>query len=92
MEDVQIHDTGNGRLHEEEGAIHSFFAEGAKHVHLWAITNMFQGGTWIFAAPDPAVVGIVKLFLKHPVYWSTLGPHATSEVLLYSLRAECGVC
>jgi len=34
------------------------FAEGAKHVHLWAITNMFQGDTWIFAAPDPAVVGI----------------------------------
>ena len=58
LEHVQIHDTGNGRLHEEEGAVHSFFAEGAKHVHLWAITNMFQGGTWIFAAPDPAVVGI----------------------------------
>ncbi|PNF39616.1 hypothetical protein B7P43_G05680 [Cryptotermes secundus] len=50
-EHVQIYDTGNGHLHEEEGAIHSFFAEGAKHVRLWAITNMFQGDTWIFAAP-----------------------------------------
>jgi len=55
LEHVQIHDTGNGRRHEE-GAVHS--AEGAKHVHLWAITNMFQGDTWIFAAPYPAVVGI----------------------------------
>jgi hypothetical protein len=36
----------------------SFFAEGAKHVYLWAVTNMFQRFTWIFAAPDPAVVGI----------------------------------
>jgi hypothetical protein len=44
---VQIHDTGNGRLHEEEGVVHSFFAEGAKHVHLWAITNMSQGDTSI---------------------------------------------
>jgi hypothetical protein len=56
---VQIYDTGNSRIHEEEGAVQSFFAEGAKHVHLWAVTNMFQGVTWIFAAPDPAVVGIV---------------------------------
>jgi hypothetical protein len=54
---VQIHDTGNGRLQEEEGAVHSFFAEGAKHVSLWAVTNMFQGSTWIFTAPDPAVLG-----------------------------------
>jgi hypothetical protein len=58
LEHVQIHDTSSGRLHEEEGAIHSFFAEGIKHIHLWAVTNMFQGGKWIFAAPDPAVVGI----------------------------------
>jgi hypothetical protein len=57
LEHVQIHDTGYGRLHEE-GAIHCFFAEGAKHIHLWAVTNMFQGGTWIFAAPNLAVVGI----------------------------------
>jgi hypothetical protein len=33
-------------------------AEGAKHVPLWAVTNMFQEDTWIFAAPDPAAVGI----------------------------------
>jgi hypothetical protein len=52
---VQIHDTGNRRLHEEEGAVHCFFSEGAKHVQLWAITNNFQGGTWIFAAPNPAM-------------------------------------
>jgi hypothetical protein len=57
LEHAQIHDTGNGCLHEDE-AIHSFFAEGAKHIHLWAATNMFQGNTRIFAAPDPAVVGI----------------------------------
>jgi hypothetical protein len=73
LEHVQIHDTGIGRLHEEEGNMfvtaqrltcfapsakkectaHSFFAEGVKHVHLWAVTNIFQGGTWIFAVPDP---------------------------------------
>jgi hypothetical protein len=58
LEHVQIHDTGNGRLHEEKGAVHSFFAEGAKHVQLWAVTNMFQEDTWICAAPDPTVVGI----------------------------------
>jgi hypothetical protein len=27
-------------------------------VHLWAVINMFQGGMWIFAATNPAVVGI----------------------------------
>jgi hypothetical protein len=32
---------------------HTLCAEGAKHVHLWAVTNM-----WIFAAHDPAAVGI----------------------------------
>jgi hypothetical protein len=25
---------------------------------FFAVTNMFQGDMWIFAAPDPAVVGI----------------------------------
>jgi hypothetical protein len=55
LEHVQIHDTGNGRLHEEEGPINSFCAEGAKYVHLWAVINMLQEDTWIFAAPDPAV-------------------------------------
>jgi hypothetical protein len=36
----------------------SFFAEGANHVNLWAVMNMFQEDTWIFAASYPAVVGI----------------------------------
>jgi hypothetical protein len=27
-------------------------------VLFWAVMNMFQGDPWIFAAPDPAVVGI----------------------------------
>jgi hypothetical protein len=44
LELVQIHDTGNGRLHEE-GPVHSFFAEGAKHVHLLSVSNMFQADT-----------------------------------------------
>jgi hypothetical protein len=35
----------------------ALFAEGANHVHLWPVMNMFQGDTWTFAAPDPAVVG-----------------------------------
>jgi hypothetical protein len=56
LEHVQIHDTSNGHLHKE-GAVHSFFAEGAKQIHLWAVMNMFQQDTWIFTAPDPAVVG-----------------------------------
>jgi hypothetical protein len=34
---------------------YSFFAEGAKHVHLWSVMNMFQEDTWILAAPEPAV-------------------------------------
>jgi hypothetical protein len=42
----------------KKGALHSFFAEGAKHFHLWAVTNMFQGDTWILAVLDPAIVGI----------------------------------
>jgi hypothetical protein len=46
---------GNGRLHEE-WAVHYFFAEGEKHIHIWAVTNMFQEDTWIFAAAGPAVV------------------------------------
>jgi hypothetical protein len=36
----------------KKGPYTLFFAEGAKH--LWAVTNMFQGDTWISAAPDPA--------------------------------------
>jgi hypothetical protein len=59
---VQIHDTGNGHLHEVEEAMHSFFAESAKHFHLWAATIMFQADTWIFDAPNPAVVGIDLVF------------------------------
>jgi hypothetical protein len=39
-------------------AVHSSFAEGSKLVHLWTVTNMFHRDTWIFTAPDPAVVGI----------------------------------
>jgi hypothetical protein len=53
-----MNDTCNGHLHEDEEAVHSFFAEGAKRFHRWAVTNIFQEDTWIFAAPDPAVVGI----------------------------------
>jgi hypothetical protein len=45
-------------LLEKKGAIHSFFAEDAKHVHLWAVMNIFQRDTYIFAAPHRAVVGI----------------------------------
>jgi hypothetical protein len=52
LEHVQTHDTSNGCLHEEKGA------KEAKHVHLLALTNMFQEDTWIFAAPNPAVVDI----------------------------------
>jgi hypothetical protein len=62
LEHVKIHDTGNGRLHEE-GAVQSFFAVSAKHVHLWFVTNMLQEDKWIFAAPDPAVVTDVKCAL-----------------------------
>jgi hypothetical protein len=55
LEHVQIHDTGNGHLYEEEGAIHSFFAEGTKHIHLLVAADIFQEDTCIFSAPDPAV-------------------------------------
>jgi hypothetical protein len=36
-------------IQEEEGVIHSFFAEGGKHVNLWAVKNVFKGDMWIFA-------------------------------------------
>jgi hypothetical protein len=58
LERARIYDTGNGRLHEEDGAVHFLMAEGTKHVHFWTVTNMFQGDMWIFAAPVPAVVGV----------------------------------
>jgi hypothetical protein len=58
LEQIQMHDTCDGCLREEkEGVVHSF-AEGAKYVRLWAVTNMLQGYTWICAAPDLTVVGI----------------------------------
>jgi hypothetical protein len=47
FEHVQLHDASNGHLHEEQGAVHSFFAESTKHVHLWAVMNMFQRDKWI---------------------------------------------
>jgi hypothetical protein len=56
MGHTQIHDIGNGLLHEE-GTVYSFFVVGTKHVHLWAVTNIFQEDTRIFAASDPVVVG-----------------------------------
>jgi hypothetical protein len=58
LEHVQIHDTDDCRIHEEEEALHSFFAEGAKQDYIWAVANMCQGDTWVFAAPDPAGIGI----------------------------------
>jgi hypothetical protein len=51
---VQIHDTGNDHFHVEEGAVHSLFAKDTRHVHLWAVTNMFKEDMWIFADLDPA--------------------------------------
>jgi hypothetical protein len=36
-----VHDTGNGRINEEGGAVHTFFAKGEKHVHVWAVSKMF---------------------------------------------------
>jgi hypothetical protein len=58
VELVQIHDTSNGHLHEEERAVNSLLSEGEKHVHFWAAMNMFQGDTLTFTASDPAAVGI----------------------------------
>jgi hypothetical protein len=70
LEHAQMHDTGNGRLHEEEEkAVHYYFAECAKYDHLWAVMNIFQGDTWIFVVPDPAVVSYYwqKMFSRHCV-------------------------
>jgi hypothetical protein len=36
----------------------TLFAVGAKHVLVCAVTNIFQEGTWIFAATGPAIVVI----------------------------------
>jgi hypothetical protein len=37
--------------------LYTFFAEGPKHIHFWAVINMF-------------LCIAVKLFLKHPVFVS----------------------
>jgi hypothetical protein len=57
LEHVQVHDTANGHLHGEEGAVH-FSLLRAQNTFFLAVTNMFQGDTWIFSVPDPAIVGI----------------------------------
>jgi hypothetical protein len=57
LEHLQIHDTGNGLLHEE-GAIYSVVTKGEVHAHLRAVTNMLQGDTWFFTVPYPAILSI----------------------------------
>jgi hypothetical protein len=51
----------------------TLFAVGSKHVHLWALTNMFQEDTWIFTATDPAVVAI------GPLTWNVLSSPEITE-------------
>jgi hypothetical protein len=50
LERVQIHDTGNGRIHEE-GAVRSFLGEGAKHVQISNSITSAHKETWIKRKP-----------------------------------------
>jgi hypothetical protein len=83
LEHVLIHDTGNGCLREKKGP-DSFFADGAKHVHLWAVTNMFQEATWIFAVPDPTGVGLATVMKRAPIT-ENYGDRK-SLIVLYSVK------
>jgi hypothetical protein len=54
LEHAQIHDTGNGRLHEGEGAVYSLLR--AQNTFTFGLSAIYSKETRIFAAPDPAVV------------------------------------
>jgi hypothetical protein len=82
LEDVHIHDTGNGFLHEEGRAVNFSFAECTRHIRLWAVTSVFQGDTRIFAAPDPAIVGIdLTTNMKHSLIAEIFGVQNSLIVL-----------
>jgi hypothetical protein len=64
LEHVQIHDTGNGRLHEEEGAVHCY-------VHQTCSVLLHYDTSKCCVCPLYKFVYsfiVVKLFLKHPIY------------------------
>jgi hypothetical protein len=63
LEHVQIHDTDNGRLHEEEGAVHCY-------VHQTCSVLLHYGSSKRCVCPLYKFVysfKVVKLFLKHPI-------------------------
>jgi hypothetical protein len=58
----------------------------AQHVHLWAVTNIFQEDTWIFATPDPAVVGIdLTTDMKRALITENYG-FQKSLIVLYPMK------
>jgi hypothetical protein len=64
LEHVQIHDTGNGRLHEVEGVIHCY-------VHQTCSVFLHYDSSKRCVCPLYKLVysfNIVNIFLKHTVY------------------------
>jgi hypothetical protein len=53
-------------------------------VYLWAVTNMFQGDTWTFPAPDPAVV-CIGLTTKRAVITESYGAQR-SLIVFYPMK------
>jgi hypothetical protein len=72
-------------MKKEEPYSH-FFAEDAKHVHLWSVTNIFQRETWIFAFPDRTVVGIdLTIDMKRALITENYGVQK-SHIILYPMK------
>jgi hypothetical protein len=66
LEHVQIHDTGNGRLHEEVGAVHCYV-----HQTCSALLHYDTSKRCVRVCPRYKFVysfKVAKLFLKHPMY------------------------
>jgi hypothetical protein len=64
LEHVQIHDTGNGRLHEEAGAVHCYVHQTCSDLLPYDSSKRYVCPLYKFVYSFKAV----KLFLKHSVY------------------------
>jgi hypothetical protein len=65
LKHVQIHDTGNGRLHEEKGAVRYFSADGPKLAVFYYIMTV-QNVLYVLYKFLYSFK-VVQLFFKHPV-------------------------
>jgi hypothetical protein len=61
---VQIHDTGNGRLHEEEGAVHCYVHQTCCVLLHYDSSRRCVCLLYKFVY----TFKVVKFFLEHPIY------------------------